>query len=74
MHRVFIASDDPDRLDYWLHDRRSEDDLGAMGDDLRDGVRVIVCRPGVFEIEAELRFQAEVNCWVAYPMRNQRQA
>ena len=74
MHRVFIASDNPDRLDYWLHDRRSEADLEAMGEDLREGVRVLLYRPGAFEIGAVLRFQAEVNCWVAYPVRSQRQA
>lgn len=74
MHRVFIPNDDPDRLDYWLHDRQSEGDLAAMGEDLREGVRVRLWRPGEFEIEAELRFQAEVNCWVAYPVRGQRQA
>ena len=40
-----------------------------MGESLREGMRVRLCRLGVFELEAELRFQAEVNCWVAYPRR-----
>jgi hypothetical protein len=67
LHRVTVVTGDAGRLDHWLHSRRSVADLEAMGEDLREGVRVLLCRPGVFETVAELRFQHEVNCWVAYP-------
>lgn len=69
MHRVFIAAGDMDRLDYWLHHPRSKADLAAMGEALAEGARVILCGPDGDERPAELRFQVEVNCWVAYPVR-----
>ena len=67
LHRVRIVTGDAGRLDHWLHHSHSLADLEAMGEDLAEGVRVLLCRPGVFETVAELRFQHEVNCWVAYP-------
>ena len=69
MHRVSIAASDMTRLDYWLHHPRSVADLAAMGEALGEGVSVILCGPDGDELPAELRFQAEVNCWVAYPVR-----
>lgn len=68
-HRVFIAARDMTRLDYWLHHPRSVADLRAMGDALDEGAKVILCGPDGDELPAELRFQVEVNCWVAYPVR-----
>jgi hypothetical protein len=67
MHRVFIATDDMARPDYWLHHPRSVGDLRAMGDALEEGVTVALYSPGGSEIRALLRQQVEVNCWVAYP-------
>ena len=68
MHRVFIDTDSA-RLDYWLHHPRSVADLGAMGEALTEGVVVTLHSPTGGEVTAALRFQAEVNCWVAYPVR-----
>jgi hypothetical protein len=67
MHRVFIPTDDSTRPDYWLHHPRSVADLTAMGEALTEGVTVTLYRPAGVETPAVLRFQAEVNCWVAYP-------
>jgi len=69
MHRVFIETDNTAKADYWLHHPRSGADLEAMGETLADGVRVILHGPAGGELIAILRFQAEVNCWVAYPVR-----
>ena len=67
MHRVFIATDDMARSDYWLHHPCSVADLAAMGEALKEGVAVTLYGPAGGELAAVLRFQAEVNCWVAYP-------
>jgi hypothetical protein len=69
MHRVFIATDDLTRPDYWLHHPRSVADLAAMGAGLAAGAPVTLCAPGGGQLAATLHFQAEVNCWIAYPAR-----
>ena len=69
--RIRLATDNPNKPDYWLHDARAGEDLAAMGDCLSDDARVLLVRPGVFELEAVLRFQHEVNVWVAYPVRGE---
>ena len=68
MHRVFIPTDDTARPDYWLHHPRSVADLDAMGEALVECVAVTLYGPAGAELAAVLRFQAEVNCWVAYPL------
>ena len=70
MHRVFIRARDEPRLDHWLHDPRSVADLGTIGNTLVEGLRVALYDDAGQEQVAELRFQAEVNCWVAYPVRD----
>jgi hypothetical protein len=40
-----------------------------MGDGLVEGLRVRLVSPGGLDLEDELRFQHEVNCWIAYPVR-----
>ena len=70
MPSVFIPTNDATRADYWLHDPRSVADLEAMGDALREGVAVTLQTPNGAALPAQLRFQAEVNCWVAYPVRD----
>jgi hypothetical protein len=40
-----------------------------MGKALEEGAKVILFGPDGDELPAELRFQVEVNCWVAYPVR-----
>jgi hypothetical protein len=67
MHRVFIPTDSADGPDHWLHHPRSIADLTAMGEALTEGVIVTLHGPAGVETPAALRFQAEVNCWVAYP-------
>jgi hypothetical protein len=69
MRRVFIATNDAARTDFWLHDPRSVADLAAIGDALKEGVAVTLQTPNGTALPAQLRFQAEVNCWVAYPVR-----
>ena len=68
MHRIF-APHDTTRPDIWLHHPRSVADLAAMGEALADGALVTLQGPDGAEQTAVLRFQAEVNCWVAYPAR-----
>ncbi|OXE37322.1 MAG: hypothetical protein CGW95_02210 [Phenylobacterium zucineum] len=67
MHRIFVPCAEFDRLDYWLHHPRSVEDLHAMGDDLAAGVRIMLYNPAGEDRPARLRFQEEINCWVAYP-------
>jgi hypothetical protein len=69
MHRIFVAHDTT-RPDIWLHHPRSVADLNAMGEALTEGARVTLHGPDGDERPAILRFQAEVNCWVAYPARH----
>jgi hypothetical protein len=52
-----------------MHDARSLADLEAMGSALDEGVVVTLYGPEGGEWAAVLRFQAEVNCWIAYPVR-----
>ena len=70
MHRVFIAATDASRREYWLHHPRSEADLAAMGEALVEGAGVLLCDTDGAKVPARLSFQAEVNCWVAYPTRS----
>lgn len=69
MHRVFIPTNDPSRPDHWLHHPRSVADLSAMGDALIEGAAVRLYGAGGDEVDATLHFQAELNCWIAYPVR-----
>ncbi len=69
MHRVFIETDNTAKPDYWLHHPRSVTDLAAMGEALVEGAQVTLHGPAGQALAAVLRFQAEVNCWVAYPLR-----
>lgn len=67
MHRVFIPTDDLTRHDHWLHHPRSIEDLTALGPALKSGDAVTLVTPNGAELPAVLRFQDEVNCWIAYP-------
>jgi len=69
MYTIHIPTDDLTRLDYWLHDPQAVADLQSMGSDLDGGVHVMLCSPSGSTVVASLSFQAEVNCWVAYPVR-----
>lgn len=72
MPRIFIPTDDMARPDHWLHHPRSVADLEALGPALQAGVTVTLVGPGGGEQPAVLRFQDEVNCWIAYPTRQAR--
>ena len=67
--QIFVPSADPTRMEIWLHHPRSVDDLAEIGGALREGIVVTLRDPTSRTLEATLRFQAEVNCWTAYPLR-----
>ncbi len=69
MPDIYIPTDDLTRHDYWLHHPRSVADLDAMGPALQAGAPVTLRAPGGATLPATLHFQAEVNCWIAYPAR-----
>jgi hypothetical protein len=69
MRRIFIATDDLTRPDYWLHHPRSVADLEAMGEARKSGAAVTLYGPSGSQLAATLHFQDEVNCWIAYPAR-----
>lgn len=68
MHEVYVPTVQPDRRDYWLHHPRSVSDLDLLGDSLIAGLVVTLQSPDGAQQPARLEFQAEVNCWVAYPI------
>ncbi len=70
--QIFVPSADSTRMEIWLHHPRSVDDLAEMGGALCEGVAVVLRDPKGEALEATLRFQAEVNCWTAYPLRRSR--
>ena len=72
MHRVFIPTNDWSRPDYWLHHPRSVADLSAMGSALIEGATVRLCSARGDAFDARLHFQAELICWIAYPIRGWR--
>jgi hypothetical protein len=67
---IFLPTSDLTRSDYWLHDPRSCTDLGSLGDDLVEGLEVLLRTPQGETLKARLGFQHEVNCWIAYPVRS----
>ncbi len=67
MHHIHIPTEDLARLDHWLHHPHAVADLAAMGEALVEGARVVLQTPAGAERAARLHFQAEVNCWIAYP-------
>ena len=52
---------------FWLGFAQSRLDLEKIGDDLRDGLRVVIYMIGELEMEATLEFDRNSNVWVAYP-------
>ena len=48
---------------YWLILDRSKKDLETLGERLRDGEEVLICRPDDLEMIARLRFEQPDNSW-----------
>jgi hypothetical protein len=59
MHRVYFDTNDaidPRNDLYWLGLNQSKLDLEAMGDDLKEGTRVVIYMTNELEMEAVLEF------------------
>lgn len=70
MHRVFFdgnsgPGDTPDDPRFGLWFETSLQDLAALGDELKDGLRIIIYSPGELEMEAVLEFDAKHDAWMA---------
>ena len=71
LHRVFFDSNLGDDVGgYPLLFDQSKRDLVAIGDELREGLRVIIYMPDELEVEAILRRGniCEQECWVGVPI------
>ncbi len=67
LHRVYFDTNDAAGMvdGYWLGLAQSRKDLEAIGDDLRDGLRVTIYMPNELEMDAILRFDATDAVWCA---------
>jgi len=69
LHRVYFDANEGSRSDgYFLHLPESRMDIAAIGNTLRDGLRVIIYTTGGLEIEALLEYAPEDDRWVALPV------
>ncbi|NIX77596.1 hypothetical protein [Microvirga terricola] len=70
MYRVAFSGNDFDNYDldkrrYFLHLPVSVTDLAAIPGGPKTGMRVIIYETGEMEMEAELEFSQEWDCWMA---------
>lgn len=66
LHRVWFSGNDRTAINHyglWLPD--SKRDLEKLGNELKNGLRVIICEPGELEMEAVLHFDTDFKAWVA---------
>lgn len=69
LHRAFFDTNAAGMVDgYWLGFDQSRKDLEALGDDLREGLRVTIYMPNELEMDATLRFDAADAVWCAEPI------
>jgi hypothetical protein len=69
MHRIFFdANDGTMELGYNLNFPTSKKDLDAVGNDLSDGLHVIIYSPNELEMEAILKFDHKLGFWVGRPI------
>ena len=69
MHRImFDTNDGNDQFGYELKFADSLKDIAAIGDDLRDGLRVVIYMPHELEMEAVLKFDPKAGIWLGFPV------
>ena len=51
-----------------LRFRKSIEDITKIGDELREGLHVIIYSPGELEIEAILKFDSDRGIWLGVPV------
>ena len=69
MHRIFFDTNEGSHsIGYWLHLKKSREDLDGIKADLVNGLRVIIYMPEELEMEANLLLDAEVGTWLAMPI------
>jgi hypothetical protein len=68
LHRVMCDSNEGNDIEgYWLGFDRSKRDLAAIGDALKEGLRVTIYMIDEFEMEAVLR-RDEKGEWIGWPV------
>jgi hypothetical protein len=65
MHRVYFDENEQAGEGYALWLPTSISDLERIGGELRDGLRVVIYWTGECEMEAVLKFDADVDSWIA---------
>jgi len=65
---MFDTNDGDGQFGYQLVFADSLKDLAAIGDDLRDGLRVIIYMPQELEMEAVLKFDPKAGIWLGLPV------
>lgn len=70
MHRIPVPSLSPDRTELWLHAPQTALALEALGEGLVEGLEVVLETPDGTARKVRLGFQHEVNCWIAWPVRD----
>jgi hypothetical protein len=69
MHRImFDTNDGNSQFGYELKFADSLKDIAAIGNDLRDGLRVIIYMPRELEMEAVLKFDPMAGIWLGIPV------
>ena len=67
--RIFFDSNEGTLQNgYWLNLPTSRRDLEKLGEQLREGLHVLLHMPTEFEVEAVLTFDREFNLWVGMPV------
>jgi hypothetical protein len=67
--RIFFDSNEgTHEHGYWLNLSKSRRDLERLGDQLREGLHVLLHMPDEFEVEAVLRFDIQSDHWVGMPV------
>jgi hypothetical protein len=69
MHRIFFDTNEGTHAaGYELRLPASIADLAALGDELREGLRVVIVMPDELEMQADLSFDRESGYWIAAPV------
>ncbi len=69
MHRVsFDTNEGSHDIGYWLHLPNSLLDIASIGNNIHDGLHVIIYMPDELEMEAVLKFDKEGGFWKAIPI------
>lgn len=68
--RVFFDTNTGDpETGYLLIFDDSRADLSRMHDRLQNGAEVVLYMPGEVEVQAKLRFDPHLDCWLGIPIR-----